>query len=74
MGMFDSIIIHCPNCGAEHEAQSKSGHCLLNYYTLDNCPDDVMFDANRHSPFRCDCGVKLHIDTYERKVIIEAQN
>jgi hypothetical protein len=70
MGMFDSIIVSCPKCGQEHEFQSKGGDCLLDVYNLDNSPDDVLSNANRHSPVKCDCGVLLEIDIENRKVII----
>lgn len=69
MGMFDTIHVNCPVCGEEHEFQSKSGECLLRCYSLDNCPDDVLINANRHSPNKCDCGSSLSIDVYNRKVI-----
>lgn len=29
MGMFNSVYVPCPNCGTEHELQSKSGSCSL---------------------------------------------
>jgi RNase P subunit RPR2 len=70
MGMYDSIIVTCPNCGQEHEFQSKSGDCLLSVYNLDNCPNNVLSNVNRHSPVKCDCGVFLEIDIENRKVII----
>ena len=62
MGMYDSVIVKCPKCGAEHELQSKSGDCYLNIFTLENCPDDVMANVNRHSPYKCDCGISIEVD------------
>ena len=70
MGMYDTIMANCPKCGEEHEFQSKSGDCFLRIYTLENCPDDVMRDANRHSPNKCDCGAIFEIDIKNRKAII----
>ena len=70
MGMFDSVMVKCPNCGQENEFQSKSGECFLEVYTLENCPDDVMANVNRHSPCECDCGTKYEVDIENRKAII----
>lgn len=60
--MFDSIMVNCPKCGKENEFQSKSGDCGLDVYTLENCPDDVMIDINRHSPYYCKCGTYFEVD------------
>ena len=57
--MFDSVIVPCPSCGTEAEFQSKSGPCLLDTYTLDEVPADVLLDVNRHGPETCKCGVKF---------------
>lgn len=70
MGCFDSVYANCPNCGAEHEFQSKSGECLLYSYSLEDCPEDILSDVNRHSPVTCDCGVDLEIDKGSRQVLI----
>ena len=70
MGMYDTVMVKCPKCDAEHEFQSKSGECLLEVYTLEDCPDDVMANVNRHSPYRCDCGVSIEVDILSRKAVI----
>lgn len=70
MGMYDSVIVKCPKCGAEHEFQSKSGDCFLREYTLEDCPDNVMVNVNRHSPYNCDCGVSIEVDILSRKAVI----
>lgn len=70
MGCFDRIIVKCPNCKTKHEIQSKSGLCLLDSYTLKDCPDDVLLDVNRHSPVKCKCGVLFKIDIFNRKAKI----
>ena len=56
MGCFDCITFRCPNCGTEHEAQSKSGACVLDTYNHASVPMNVAYDANRHAPFKCACG------------------
>jgi hypothetical protein len=68
MGLYDTILGKCPKCGTESEFQSKSGECLLRNYDLKHCPDDVLLDANRHSPNYCDgCGSYYEIDIKNRK-------
>jgi len=74
MGMFDTVLVKCPKCGEEHEFQSKSGDCSLDVYTLENCPDDVLYNINRHSPYECECNNYLSVDTETRKVLIEPKS
>lgn len=57
MGMFDTVMVPCPGCGTENEFQSKGGRCILATYSLENAPDDVLSDVNRHAPTTCSsCG------------------
>jgi hypothetical protein len=57
MGCFDTVVAPCPKCGELSGFQTKSGPCLLDEFTLDNAPEDVMRDVNRHSPNTCEkCG------------------
>ena len=57
MGMFDVVLVPCPECGKKHEAQSKGGECCLGVYNLSDAPQEVLQDVNRHAPFQCDgCG------------------
>lgn len=74
MGMYDSIWVNCPNCKKESEFQSKGGDCFLANYTLENCPNDVLKDSNRHSPNQCDCGTVFEIDIQLRKPILTQQS
>ena len=62
MGNYDSIYGKCPSCGYEIIEQSKSGECILNEYPMNKVPTDVVNDANRHSPFLCNCGKKLRFE------------
>lgn len=66
MGMFDSVYVPCPNCGEEKEFQSKSGDCFLNVFTLEDCPDDVFSNINRHSPHKCSCGIFFEVEEKSR--------
>lgn len=57
MGMYDTVMVPCPKCGAKYVAQSKSGPQLLECYDLEECPINILQDVNRHAPFVCDkCG------------------
>ena len=57
MGMFDTVMVPCPTCGERAEFQSKSGTCTLETFLLEEAPDDVLFDVNRHGPHTCGkCG------------------
>jgi hypothetical protein len=68
MGLFDTIIAKCPKCGQPSEFQTKSGFCLLREYTLEDCPDDALLDANRHSPNKCEsCGCYFDINIHTRQ-------
>lgn len=42
MGMFDSVILVCPLCKQDVEAQSKSGPCMLKKYTIQDAPISVL--------------------------------
>ena len=67
MGVYDSVLVKCPKCNEENEFQSKSGECSLRVYDLENCPDDVLHNVNRHSPLQCDCGQRYEVDISTRK-------
>ena len=56
MGLYDTVLVPCPACGLNYEAQSKSGDCTLTTYTTKDVPADVYAGVNRHAPFICECG------------------
>ncbi len=63
MGMYDIVFVPCPTCGERGEFQSKSGDCTLETYELDEAPDDVLRDVNRHAPLRCHvCGTRYAVE------------
>lgn len=70
MGVYDTIWAKCPKCGEKSEFQSKIGDCILQDYDLEDCPDDVLWDANRHSPNECECGAYYEIDINNRKAVL----
>lgn len=53
MGMFDTILVPCPKCGAKSGFQSKSGSCCLYEFELEATPADAMEDVMRHGPATC---------------------
>ena len=67
MGMYDTVIVPCPECGKKEEFQSKSGECYLQVVVLEECPIDILADVNRHSPYTCDCGTVFEVDLSTRK-------
>ena len=63
MGCFDNVLVRCPTCGTPSEFQSKGGDCLLRVYRLENCPDDVLSDVNRHAPNQCEqCNTSFRVE------------
>ena len=63
MGMYDSVTVPCPSCAEPSDFQSKSGPCRLDTFTLDEAPDAVLEDVNRHAPTRClKCGTLFHVE------------
>ena len=62
MGLYDTVMVTCPQCATVTDFQSKSGSCKLKTYTLDEAPDDVLLDINRHSPATCEkCGMRFGV-------------
>jgi hypothetical protein len=46
MGMFDSVIVHCPACGEENEFQSKAGDCSMKTYNQTHVPVHIANDID----------------------------
>lgn len=68
MGLYDTVMVPCPDCGHKEEFQSKSGECILSYFELEDCPFDVMIDINRHSPYTChECRTMFQVNRNTRK-------
>lgn len=62
MGCYDSVYVPCPKCNTVSEFQSKSGECTMREFMLENCPEDVLGDVNRHAPNTCEkCGTKYYV-------------
>ena len=71
MGMFDSVMVPCPECGTKNEFQSKGGDCTLASYELNEAPADVLSDINRHSPCVCSkCGTAYSVQVQSVAVAV----
>lgn len=42
MGMFDTFLWTCSECGYKNETQSKGGPCELKVFTLEDVPLEVV--------------------------------
>jgi hypothetical protein len=60
MGLFDSVIVKCPRCGADCEFQSKSGDCVLRRYNVDDVPMRIAADIDGED-FSCNCGLRFKL-------------
>lgn len=71
MGMFDIVWVKCPKCNTENDFQSKSGECSLINVTLEECPDNILANVNRHAPIICqECGALYKVDTQSKTAVI----
>jgi hypothetical protein len=72
MGMYDTVMVPCPKCGTKSEFQSKSGDCTLAVYELNEAPNDVLLDINRHAPATCvKCGTSFGVAVKVETRVIE---
>ena len=62
MGMFDTILVPCPECGKKYEAQTKKGERLLEVWELEDAPVEAMMGVNTHAPFLCPCGTEFEVN------------
>lgn len=69
MGMFDTVMVPCPYCGTKNGFQTKSGDCLLKYYDLRDCPEDVLIDVNRHPGYCEQCEMTYKVDIKNRRSV-----
>jgi len=62
MGCYDTVMVPCPSCGNREPFQTKSGECLLKEYDLEDAPQEVLGDVNRHAPYDCQkCGASFYV-------------
>lgn len=75
MGLFDTIILKCPNCKGILEFQSKGGECILKEYNEKNVSWNVMLAVNG-KVIKCEnClkNIKLIIKNLPKKPQIRLQ-
>jgi hypothetical protein len=61
MGVFDSVIAHCPKCENPVEFQSKAGRCYMDVYNSTGVPPEIAaaLDGQKQA---CDtCGTEVQI-------------
>ena len=56
MGMFDSVMVTCPKCRNKMEFQSKALDCLMEVYTLETAPAEILLDIMNSPHFHVKCG------------------
>jgi len=63
MGVYDSVMANCPQCGTEFEFQSRAGESLAKY-SINSVPlaiaRDLALDLDKNK-WRCDCGYILKL-------------
>lgn len=73
MGLYDEVLVPCPNCKTLALFQSKGAperDRSLRRFELGTAPDDVLGNVNRHSPHECTvCHVWFAVDEHNRKSI-----
>ena len=60
MGVYDSVLFHCPFCGEGFDIQSKVGDCQLHTYKLDKVPLSIAKDVSMER-VKCACGKNLSL-------------
>ena len=61
MGMYDILIIKCPECGAKIEFQSKAGERLMMSYNIKNVPKCIAGDLDGQEDICPYCSRKVKI-------------
>lgn len=61
MGMYDTVIVFCPNCGEELDFQSKAGECALFFYEEDCVPLAIAADIHGSTNECTICGTIVRV-------------
>ena len=69
MGMFDSLIVNCPNCNGEVEFQSKAGNCSLDTYNIHNVPAQIAIDCKDDIETCHNCGKHIRLQVQSIVVV-----
>ena len=59
MGLYDSVLVKCPQCQNEVEFQSKAGECQLNLYHIDSVPIAIASSLNNKMEECEECGCTI---------------
>jgi predicted RNA-binding Zn-ribbon protein involved in translation (DUF1610 family) len=63
MGLFDRVLVACPQCGESIEFQSKAGDCWLADYTVETMPVSIAADLDGEVERCRTCGQRVRIET-----------
>lgn len=61
MGLYDSVVMNCPQCGLAVEAQSKAGECNLNVFDRLNAPLSIKADIIGYVTQCTHCGKSVKV-------------
>lgn len=64
MGLYDTVIFECPDCGGKVEAQSKVADCALIEYSSDSVPMDIAVDIDGWPANCVDCRKSYKVFSY----------
>jgi len=63
MGFFNVVHIPCPECGEDHEIQTKTGNSRMRSFGLSNAPYDDMVGVLEENPYTCvNCGSRFVVE------------
>lgn len=69
MGLFDTLILYCPNCGKAQAYQSKAGDCGLNTYYFEDAPMEILKDIEEDDWTDCiSCQTRFKIKLVHKPV------
>lgn len=63
MGMFDSVMFLCTECGAPIEVQSKAGECFMEVFSPDDVPTEIAVDIAGEPVWCPKCEVEFLVKT-----------
>lgn len=69
MGMYDTVRVECPKCGADVGFQSKAGDCYLREYRQDNVPSEIALDIAKDSNWCQNCGTQVMVEPKLRSFV-----
>ena len=65
MGMYDSVMVKCFNCGKNVEFQSKAGKCRLDKFLVRKVPTEIAIDLHGTIEVCKKCGTKIQLSIPE---------